>query len=122
RSICPSSALSTAVPCLLLYRQATSPRAPHPFPTRRSSDLIADWGRFQPGLRCRRRSPSRSLQLALGKCHIHRPRQTRRRKLPKQDRKSTRLNSSHGSNSYAVFCLEKKKEKMKRKQVYDNEE
>src|SRR5207245_4000822 len=28
-----------------------------------------------------------------------------------QDRKSTRLNSSHGSISYAVFCLKKKKEK-----------
>src|SRR3989304_9223444 len=26
-----------------------------------------------------------------------------------QDRKSTRLNSSHGYISYAVFCLEKKK-------------
>src|SRR5690348_18173643 len=25
-----------------------------------------------------------------------------------QDRKSTRLNSSHPSNSYAVFCLKKK--------------
>src|SRR3989337_1347024 len=25
------------------------------------------------------------------------------------DRKSTRLNSSHGSTSYAVFCLKKKK-------------
>src|SRR5207245_10864124 len=24
-----------------------------------------------------------------------------------EDRKSTRLNSSHGSNSYAVFCLKK---------------
>src|SRR6266542_340602 len=27
------------------------------------------------------------------------------------DRKSTRLNSSHGSISYAVFCLKKKKER-----------
>src|SRR5438128_9177218 len=27
------------------------------------------------------------------------------------DRKSTRLNSSHGSISYAVFCLKKKKNK-----------
>src|SRR6266852_6794872 len=27
-----------------------------------------------------------------------------------RDRKSTRLNSSHGSISYAVFCLKKKKE------------
>src|SRR6266568_6444237 len=28
---------------------------------------------------------------------------------PTQDRKSTRLNSSHSSISYAVFCLKKKK-------------
>src|SRR5689334_23981558 len=28
-----------------------------------------------------------------------------------QDRKSTRLNSSHSSISYAVFCLKKKKQK-----------
>src|SRR5438128_4395920 len=27
-----------------------------------------------------------------------------------RDRKSTRLNSSHGSISYAVFCLKKKKQ------------
>src|SRR5207245_4782159 len=27
------------------------------------------------------------------------------------DRKSTRLNSSHGSSSYAVFCLKKKTER-----------
>src|SRR5687768_17818491 len=30
-----------------------------------------------------------------------------------QDRKSTRLNSSHGYISYAVFCLKKKKKKKK---------
>src|SRR5207245_8455862 len=29
-------------------------------------------------------------------------------KLGAEDRKSTRLNSSHGSISYAVFCLKKK--------------
>src|SRR2546430_10896293 len=29
-----------------------------------------------------------------------------------QDRKSTRLNSSHSQISYAVFCLKKKKKKM----------
>src|SRR5688572_31522445 len=28
---------------------------------------------------------------------------------PKEDRKSTRLNSSHSQISYAVFCLKKKK-------------
>src|SRR5436305_13799217 len=31
--------------------------------------------------------------------------------LPVQDRKSTRLNSSHVRISYAVFCLKKKKKK-----------
>src|SRR5438477_1858290 len=30
-----------------------------------------------------------------------------------QDRKSTRLNSSHMSISYAVFCLKKKKKKIR---------
>src|SRR5689334_23545573 len=30
-------------------------------------------------------------------------------RLPGEDRKSTRLNSSHSSISYAVFCLKKKK-------------
>src|SRR5687768_18151433 len=33
------------------------------------------------------------------------------------DRKSTRLNSSHGYISYAVFCLKKKK---KRKKVHEH--
>src|SRR5688572_1270248 len=33
-----------------------------------------------------------------------------------QDRKSTRLNSSHSQISYAVFCLKKKKKKKKKKQ------
>src|SRR5688572_32349609 len=30
--------------------------------------------------------------------------------LPDEDRKSTRLNSSHSQISYAVFCLKKKKQ------------
>src|SRR3989442_9804077 len=34
--------------------------------------------------------------------------------LRPQDRKSTRLNSSHVRISYAVFCLKKKKKKKKR--------
>src|SRR2546427_3253530 len=29
--------------------------------------------------------------------------------VPREDRKSTRLNSSHSQISYAVFCLKKKK-------------
>src|SRR5476649_2354698 len=54
-----------------------------PFPTRRSSDLGA--------ARLRHRHHP-------GGDHGHR-----------QDRKSTRLNSSHTVISYAVFCLKKKK-------------
>src|SRR2546422_5292591 len=34
-----------------------------------------------------------------------------------EDRKSTRLNSSHGYISYAVFCLKKKKEITKRNKM-----
>src|SRR5437667_8610189 len=34
---------------------------------------------------------------------------TRERPVPAKDRKSTRLNSSHITISYAVFCLKKKK-------------
>src|SRR2546427_5625798 len=33
--------------------------------------------------------------------------------LPEEDRKSTRLNSSHSQISYAVFCLKKKKKQQK---------
>src|SRR5690242_21459057 len=38
------------------------------------------------------------------------------REQGKVDRKSTRLNSSHMSISYAVFCLKKKKKQKKAKQ------
>src|SRR5690242_20858503 len=57
------------------------------FPTRRSSDLPGGRGKA-PGHRIP--DQGRALQLARG------------------DRKSTRLNSSHMSISYAVFCLKKK--------------
>src|SRR5437868_12301077 len=40
-----------------------------------------------------------------------RPHADRRRGRGEADRKSTRLNSSHVSISYAVFCLKKKKHK-----------
>src|SRR6266571_504550 len=38
------------------------------------------------------------------------------RPVPRRDRKSTRLNSSHMSISYAVFCLKKKKNRHARQQ------
>src|SRR2546422_3826787 len=36
---------------------------------------------------------------------------------PETDRKSTRLNSSHGYISYAVFCLKKKKKRKHTPQI-----
>src|SRR5690625_6673864 len=39
-----------------------------------------------------------------------------------EDRKSTRLNSSHVAISYAVFCLKKKKNRIKRRQTVIEQE
>src|SRR5438552_9316494 len=57
----------------------------------------------------------RSSQIVGGR-RSREPRRHHRRGLwlaqpPDQDRKSTRLNSSHQIISYAVFCLKKKKKK-----------
>src|SRR5258707_5612161 len=41
--------------------------------------------------------------------HIVKKRFHRKDEHERQDRKSTRLNSSHANISYAVFCLKKKK-------------
>src|SRR2546422_6716200 len=38
-----------------------------------------------------------------------------------RDRKSTRLNSSHGYISYAVFCLKKKKAKQRAAKTHANQ-
>src|SRR2546429_5524369 len=59
------------------------------------------------GARAERRVEGELPRLKLGE------RQAARRTgvaLGKEDRKSTRLNSSHGYISYAVFCLKKKKQ------------
>src|SRR5690349_21929678 len=48
-----------------------------------------------------------------GWAHTHRRRGRHERR---QDRKSTRLNSSHVEISYAVFCLKKKNIEMKARQ------
>src|SRR2546422_8286186 len=51
------------------------------------------------------RSPARAVRSAAAVAHRE-PGLT----PPRGDRKSTRLNSSHGYISYAVFCLKKKKQ------------
>src|SRR2546429_3000911 len=51
-------------------------------------------------------------QLASGGGQRRGAAQSRRAGRRSRDRKSTRLNSSHGYISYAVFCLKKKKSKI----------
>src|SRR5699024_12686760 len=86
-------------------------RALHSFPTRRSSDLWAD-ALAGPSVR-RLAGPSVRRR---GTSALHRLAATQSAAAallsafsPQPDRKSTRLNSSHVSISYAVFCLKKKK-------------
>src|SRR2546422_7035241 len=70
-----------------------------PFPTRRSSDLLGvDAQDLDLPVPLDRRADCEALQLL-----------TERGLIEQGDRKSTRLNSSHGYISYAGFCLEKKK-------------
>src|SRR5207245_9686648 len=89
----------------LLFLIILPPHRSTLFPTRRSSDL----GENSP--------IARSAQAGAGQADTARAEQ---RLFPEKsvdstashrnslDRKSTRLNSSHGSISYAVFCLKKK--------------
>src|SRR5207249_11446197 len=106
----------------LISLQSSAPISDlHSFPTRRSSDLpsttraarrriaaVRGGGRLQDGRASRPqpgsdRAHDRPALLLRGSA-----RQDRLgRRTP--DRKSTRLNSSHVSISYAVFCLKKKK-------------
>src|SRR2546422_8303141 len=70
------------------------------FPTRRSSDLDAP---DRCGTAGQHDLAERREILLLGVDHDQRG-----VRLGNRDRKSTRLNSSHGYISYAVFCLKKK--------------
>src|SRR5437667_3470058 len=66
------------------------------------------------------RSPSGSLRRG-NEDQVYLPHSSEKR--AKGDRKSTRLNSSHITISYAVFCLKKKKQKTKntkKKKKYNN--
>src|SRR5256885_6352918 len=63
--------------------------------------------RSRDGIRHRKPSDDCSLSRALRRAPLPVPRSRRARR--RQDRKSTRLNSSHLVISYAVFCLKKKK-------------
>src|SRR5207249_6251610 len=107
---CPSLCL-----CASTFSFSSSRILPslHSFPTRRSSDLvwatgcisslIQSWTRFLTTILC--------ALLSSAFCPRRRTQNCGQEPRPRLDRKSTRLNSSHVSISYAVFCLKKKKKK-----------
>src|SRR5207245_10852440 len=96
-----------------------TPRLQHPFPTRRSSDLFgtqlnAEHAFINPAMILLYIPDRRAENVVLS---IPNPPENWRAASAtgiespggaRTDRKSTRLNSSHGSISYAVFCLKKK--------------
>src|SRR5437764_1870581 len=98
----------TSIHSFFSYPSGTPPDL-HSFPTRRSSDLQA------PGVADVRYDREWLQRLAsvvgvirgAGLVLANHANHGRTR----QDRKSTRLNSSHRCISYAVFCLKKKKKK-----------
>src|SRR5690625_5556479 len=53
-------------------------------------------------------TPQNLAQLSDAGLNVHVEINSRFTSSPSTDRKSTRLNSSHVANSYAVFCLKKK--------------
>src|SRR5437773_3466287 len=85
----------------------------HSFPTRRSSDLINPFHELEREIE----DFDALHQLAAEEKNESHRAQADREVLSEhdrlvhklEDRKSTRLNSSHITNSYAVFCLKKKK-------------
>src|SRR3712207_7145903 len=85
-------------------------------PTRRSSDL-GQAGRGAAAARppdaARHPHAPRPQQANLPSNRRLRPFRPQAGGRPVQDRKSTRLNSSHANISYAVFCLKKKKHSMR---------
>src|SRR5699024_11539531 len=104
-----SSSLSPPPLCLSVPSAAPPPDLPSS-PTRRSSDLFCPIASvaYPPRAARGRRGAARSPPHRLPDGRRGGPRRVAPGRR-ERDRKSTRLNSSHVSISYAVFCLKKKK-------------
>src|SRR5438034_8202177 len=102
-TLCCTTQMTCVLLCCLFFLYCGDHPDLHSFPTRRSSDL-------GPGPQGRRAAvgvgvPEPRAGPRRNPAGRGRPGTGRR----VQDRKSTRLNSSHTVSSYAVFCLKKKK-------------
>src|SRR2546422_5733316 len=90
------------LPFFFFFKGSGAPGDLPSFPTRRSSDLraVSAIGSPRPSWMSREERN----RACPPSWYVPTSKETRVR-----DRKSTRLNSSHGYISYAVFCLKKKK-------------
>src|SRR5690606_40983580 len=106
---------------LIFYYESGDHRALHSFPTRRSSDLslhgrLTNWPGLSDETDCRPlpRTLTQAWRfimiVAISARFEIAPEDLQAYLDAAQDRKSTRLNSSHVKISYAVFCLKKKKQ------------
>src|SRR3712207_8149888 len=91
-----------------LFPYTTLFRSPEPADERLGEDADVVEREVQP-LRARGRNDVRGVAREEEPSELHRLGDVAAH--PRQDRKSTRLNSSHANISYAVFCLKKKKKK-----------
>src|SRR5207245_3780088 len=100
---------------LYIYYATGHPQDLHSFPTRRSSDLTAARALNSAAARKGKSTSFSTCEFVEPRTDVYRAsahwascdgKGVNDVDLP-LDRKSTRLNSSHGSTSYAVFCLEK---------------
>src|SRR5207244_7019653 len=104
---------------LFCFHVAVRHRVLHSFPTRRSSDLVADRDptahaeliaiRAAAAALGSERLTDCDLYVTLEPCAMCAAAMSF---ADRKDRKSTRLNSSHQIISYAVFCLKKKTRKI----------
>src|SRR5207248_3746217 len=119
RAINSSVVTTSALSLFFLYSYRHHPDL-HSFPTRRSSDLPGPHARHRGGEQYRVRG---HCDLRSDQAHVEggdfAPEETGADGDDGVDRKSTRLNSSHRTISYAVFCLKKKK-KNKRNNIHNN--
>src|SRR2546422_4586867 len=80
-------------------KRCTQAQAAAQKPTEESSGFLAAWNQLLGAIRLPVLARRRGRKPRVGLPNV----------LAALDRKSTRLNSSHGYISYAVFCLKKKK-------------
>src|SRR5688500_9469355 len=93
--------LRSPLPPSFLFPCSRDRRDPHSFPTRRSSDLT-----YRTDMDIELEGQAEITPIPSGNAQFDAV--VRSQLPPNQDRKSTRLNSSHLVISYAVFCLKKK--------------